>query len=87
MLPIQCSQSVLDTHNPANYTPIKTCWEVQGKRGCCWVPLGNHTSFGDLAAVRAVRSLHRYKRMRVRKAAELGIDAGPWRVFRFGDTE
>jgi hypothetical protein len=82
MLPLQCSTSVLNPNNPANYKPIKLYWDVEGKRGC-WIPLGCQFCYGDLEAARLTRKLHKYKVMRVRASSTLGVDPGKWRRFRF----
>lgn len=75
--------SVLDPHNIANFKPLDTDWEVEGKRGFVWVHLGYHTCKTDLEAVRHIRKTYKYRTMRVRNSAQLGIDAGRWRVIRF----
>ena len=77
-------QSVLDVHDIRNYHPVSTTWDVQYKRGCCWVNIGCHTCVGDLAAARHYYNHgFPYKIMRVRSASTLGVDAGPWRRIRF----
>lgn len=83
MLPPQCYASVLNVNNPDNYHPIKTCWEVEAKRGFCWVYVGMHDCLGDLDAARKFRKLYRYKNWRVRESSSHGIGAGHWRYFRF----
>lgn len=87
MLPVQCHTSVLNRNNPANYKPILTNWEVEGKRGCVWIRFGVHYSIGDLDAVKHFRSpnhrLFNCKVFRVRNAAEHGLCAGQWRIIRF----
>jgi hypothetical protein len=65
------------------FISLVTSWEVQGKRGCVWTRLGHADTVGDLDAVKAIRRYHKYKVCRVRKAAEHGIDASPWRTIRF----
>lgn len=76
--------SVLNVHDARNYHPIKTTWEVEGKKKVLWRPLGVYESIGDLTAVRELRKLYPdYTVYRVRSAATLGVDAGPWRVIRF----
>ncbi len=73
--------STLDVHDLRNYTPLAVCWEVQGKRGCAWTPLGVITCRADLTAARRLRG--GYRVVRVRAAATLGVDASAWRRIRF----
>lgn len=67
------------------YKVLQTDWEVEYKSGCVWRHLGIHTCEGDLQAVRYFRRVgfDSSRLMRVRPAATLGVDPGPWRVFRF----
>ena len=88
MIPGDLSKpSILDPNNLANYTPIKVTWEVQGKRGCCWVNLASYKCLYDTTAAKKAHDLYpNYKLLRVRNASTLGVDPGPWRKFRYGQT-
>ena len=76
--------SIFDVHDSRNYHPIRTTWEVQGKAGNRWDNLGVHTCVGDLTAARHLRG--NYKTVRVRKAAEHGINPSAWRKIHFVST-
>jgi hypothetical protein len=69
-------------NDPANYVPIKTEWEVQGKMGRGWSNLGEWTALSDLAACRKAKILYHFKTLRVRPASSLGV-VHKWRRFSF----
>ena len=84
MLPPQCHVSVLNRNNAENYHPIKTQWDVQYKRGCCWIPCGSVECFGNLFAIKQARRFYTGPLIwRVRESSTLGVDAGKWCIFRF----